>query len=198
VFFHPWESYHVTAGSRASTYVVPWPLWQGLVVVVIPTYVVPLCKGNSSLSSCHHYTTNTVDWVVRCSNHRAILSLATTSLDLLVPAPRHGSLPTVLRLAPSSTAPCMVPRPKGPVYRQRGHWPFVYIMPQDVAVYCHARHFSLTLWGTFHATQTVPGWDILIAVAPASFACKSHELICDISHHGQTSAGCVHHCSMSS
>jgi hypothetical protein len=32
----------VTTGSRDSTYVTPWPLWQGLVVVVVvPTYVTP-------------------------------------------------------------------------------------------------------------------------------------------------------------
>jgi hypothetical protein len=38
--FHPWKSCHVTTGSRAATYVTPWPLWQGLVVVVVvPTYV---------------------------------------------------------------------------------------------------------------------------------------------------------------
>jgi hypothetical protein len=66
------------------------------------------------------YTTNVVDWVVWRSNYHAVLSLATTGLDLLVPAPRHGSLPAVPRLVPSGTAPCMVPRPKGPVYRHRG------------------------------------------------------------------------------
>jgi hypothetical protein len=47
------------------------------------------------------YTTNAVDWVVRCSNHCTILSSATTSPDLPVPAPRHGSPPVAVpRLAP--------------------------------------------------------------------------------------------------
>jgi hypothetical protein len=32
--------YHLITGSRDATYVAPWPLWQGLVVVVVvPTYV---------------------------------------------------------------------------------------------------------------------------------------------------------------
>jgi hypothetical protein len=144
------------------------------------------------------YTTNAVDWVVRRSNHCAVLSLATTSPDLLVPMPRHGSLPTVPRLAPSSTTPCMVPRPKGPVYQLRGRWPFVYIMPQDVAVYRHAGCSSLTLWGTFRAAQAVPGRDVLITAVLASFACELRKLIHDVLHHGQTSAGRVHCYSMSS
>jgi hypothetical protein len=149
-----------------------------------------------SVNSCC-YTTNMVDWVVRCSNHRAILSLATTSLDLPVPMPRHSSPPAVPRLAPSGIVPHVIPRPKGPVYCHRGRWPFVYIMSQDIAVYHHARHSSLMLWGTFWAVQAMPGWDILIAVALASLACKSRELIRDVSHHGQTSAGCAHRCSVS-
>jgi hypothetical protein len=127
------------------------------------------------------YTTNAVDWVVRHSNHHAVPSSATTGLDLPVPAPRHGSPPAVPRLAPSGTAPCTVPRPKGPVYRLRGHWPFVYVMPQDVAVYHHAGWSSLTLWGTFRATWVMPGQDVLIA---AFLAHESRELICDVPHHG--------------
>jgi hypothetical protein len=103
------------------------------------------------INSCC-YTTNTVDWVVRRSNHCAVLSSATTGPDLPVPAPRHGSPPAVPRLAPSGTAPHTVPRPKGPVYCHRGHWPFVYVMPQDIAVYHHAGRSSLTSWETFWAT----------------------------------------------
>jgi hypothetical protein len=120
----------------------------------------------------------------RRSNHRTVLSSATTGLDLLVPVPRHGSPPMVPRLAPSGTVPCMVPRPKGPVYQLRGHWPFVYIMPQDIAVYHHAGHSSLTSWGMFWATWAMPGWDVLIAAALAFLAHKSCELICDVPHHG--------------
>jgi hypothetical protein len=133
---------------------------------------------------------------MRRSNHCAILSLATTGLDLPVPAPGHGSPPVVPRLAPSGTVPCTVPRPKGPVYCHRGCWPFVYIMPQDVAVYCHAGWSSLTSWGTFQATQTVLGRDVLIAAALAPFAHELCELICDVSHHGRTSAGHAHCCPM--
>jgi hypothetical protein len=135
---------------------------------------------------------------VRHPNHCAILSLATTSPDLPVPAPRHGSPPAVPRLAPSGTAPCMVPRSKGPVYRLRGCWPFVYVMPQDVAVYRHAGCSGLTSWGTFRAARAVPGWDVLIATVLASFAHESCELICDVLHHRRTSAGHAHCCSMSS
>jgi hypothetical protein len=129
------------------------------------------------------YTTNMVDWVVRRSNHHAVLSSATTGPDLPVPTPRHGSPPAVPRLVPSSTTPCTVSRPKVPVYCHGGCWPFVYIMPQDVAVYHHAGHSSLTSWGTFWAARAMPGQDVLIAAAPASLACKSRKLICDVSHH---------------
>jgi hypothetical protein len=125
-----------------------------------------------------------VDWVVWHSNHRTVLSSATTGLDLPVPVPRHGSLPVVPRLAPSGTAPCTVPRPKGLVYQLRGCWPFVYVMPQDVAVYHHAGHSSLTLWGTFWATWAVPGQDVLVTAALASLARESCKLIHDVSHHG--------------
>jgi hypothetical protein len=153
------------------------------------------------LSRCRQlccFTTNAVDWVVRRSNHRAVLSSATTGLDLPVPAPRHGSLPTVPRLVPSGTAPCTVPRPKGPVYRLRGRWPFVYVMPQDVTVYRHAGCSSLTSWGTFRATRSVPDRDVLITVALASCACESRELVRDASYHGRTSAGRTHRYSVSS
>jgi hypothetical protein len=200
--FHPWKFCHVTTGSHDSTYVAPWPLWQGLVVIVIvPTYVtLPQREGDwhrllRHLQLCC-YTTNAVDWVVQRPNHRAILSLTTAGPDLPVPAPRHGSLPAVPRLVPSGTAPCTVSRSKGPVYRLRGCWPFVYVMPQDVAVYRHAGRSSLTSWGTFRAAQVVLGRDVLITAVLASFACESHELIRDVLHHGQTSAGRAHRCSM--
>jgi hypothetical protein len=144
------------------------------------------------------FTTNAVDWVVQRSNHRAVPSSATTGPDLPVPAPRHGSPPAVPRLAPSGTMSYAVPRPKGLVYRLRGHWPFVYVMPQDIAVYRHAGRSSLTSWGTFQATRTMPDRDVLVAVALASFACESRELVCDVSQHGRTSAGRAHCHSMSS
>jgi hypothetical protein len=165
---------------------------------LVLTYVAPLHKGNSSSLPCHHYTTNMVGSVVQRSNHCAVLSSATTSLDLPVPVPRHGSLPAVPRLAPFGPAPCTVPRPKGPVYHHGGCWPFVYIMPQDVTVYRHAGCSSLMSWGTFRATWSVLGQDILIAAALASLAHESHELIRNVSYHGQTSAGHAHHCSVSS
>jgi hypothetical protein len=135
---------------------------------------------------------------VRCSNHHAVLSSATTSPDLLVPMPRHGSLPAVPRLAPSGIALCTIPRPKVLVYHHRGHWPFVYIMPQDVAVYRHARCSSLMLWGMFQATRAMPGWDILVAATLVPLAYESRELIHDVSYHRQTSAGHAYCCSMSS
>jgi hypothetical protein len=87
---------------------------------------------------------------------------------------------------------CTVPRPKGPVYRLRGRWPFVYVMPQDVAVYRHAGHSGLTSWGTFQATQAVLGRDILVTAALAALAHESRKLIRDVSHHGRTSASLVH------
>jgi hypothetical protein len=138
------------------------------------------------------FTTNAVDWVVRRPNHHAVLSSATTGPSLLVFAPRHGSPPAIPRLAPSGTAPCTVPRSKCPVYRRRGHWPF-HVMPQDVTVYRHAGRSSLTSWGTFRATPAVPVWDVLATVVLAR---ESHKLVCDVSHHGRTSAGHAHHYSM--
>jgi hypothetical protein len=140
--------------------------------------------SSSLLFTVLRFTTNTVDWVVWRSNHRAVPSLATTGLALPIPVPRHGSPPTVPRLAPSGTAPCMVPRPKGPVYRLRGCWPFVYVMPQDIAVYRHAGHSSLMSWGTFQAARSVPGRDALVAVALVCLAHESRELVRDVSHHG--------------
>jgi hypothetical protein len=110
--FHPWKSCHVTTGSRDLTDVTPWPLWQGLiVVVVVPTYVTPsqrergTGRGRRVVFNLYCFTTNAVDWVVRRSNHRAVLSSATTGPDLPVPAPRHGSPPAVPGLAPSGIAP---------------------------------------------------------------------------------------------
>jgi hypothetical protein len=91
-----------------------------------------------------------------------------------------------------------VPRPKGPVYRLRGRWPFVDVMPQDVAVYRHAGRSSLTSWGTFRATRAVPGRDVLVAAALASFARELRELVRDVSHHGRTSVGRAHRYSVSS
>jgi hypothetical protein len=91
-----------------------------------------------------------------------------------------------------------VPRPKGPVYRLRGRWPFVYVMPQDIAVYCRAGRSSLTSWGMFRSAGAVPGRDVLVAVILVFLACESRELICDVSHHGRTSAGHAHCHSMSS
>jgi hypothetical protein len=127
---------------------------------------------------------------------RTILSNNWSGLP--VPAPRHGSPPAVPRFVPSGTASYTVPRPKGPVYRLRGRWPFVYIMPQDVAVYHHAGHPSLTSWWTSRAAQAVPVRDVLVAAVLAFPACKARELIHDISYHGRTSVGHTHCYSMSS
>jgi hypothetical protein len=52
------------------------------------------------------------------------------------------------------------------------------------------------LWGTFQAARAMPGQDVLIAAALASLAHELHELIRDVSHHGRTSAGRVHRCSV--
>jgi hypothetical protein len=144
------------------------------------------------------YTTNAVDWVVWRSNHRTVPSSATTGPALPVPAPRHGSPSVVPRLAPSGTTSYTVPRPKGPVYRLSGRWPFVDVMPQDVAVYRHAGRSSLTSWWTFQAAWSVLVWDILVAVVLVSCARESHKLVCDASHHGRTSAGRTHCYSVSS
>jgi hypothetical protein len=154
--------------------------------------------GRRVVFNLYCFTTNAVDWVVQRSSHRAALSSATTGPSLPVPVPRHGSPPAVPRFAPSGTAPCTVPRPKGPVYQRRGRWPFVYVMPQDVAVYHHARHSSLTLWGTFRAAWTMPDWDVLVAAALACLAHELRELVRDVAHHGRTSAGRAHCYSVSS
>jgi hypothetical protein len=89
-----------------------------------------------------------------------------------------------------------VPRSKGPVYRLRGRWPFVYVMPQDIAVYHHARCSSLTSWGTFRAVSAVPVRDVLVTAVV--LACESCELVRDVSHHRRTSAGRAHRYSVSS
>jgi hypothetical protein len=104
------------------------------------------------------FTTNAVDWVVWRSNHRAVPSSATTGPDLPVPTPRHGSPPTVPRLAPSSTAPCTVPRPEGPVYRHRGRWPF-NVVPQDKCSLPSCRTFQFNVVGDVpgHADRAGPG-----------------------------------------
>jgi hypothetical protein len=92
-----------------------------------------------------------------------------------------------------------VPRPKGPVYRLRGRWPFIYVMPQDATVYRHAGRSSLTSWGMFRAARAMPGRDVLVAAALiACLARESRELIHDISHHRRTSVGHAHCYSMSS
>jgi hypothetical protein len=69
---------------------------------------------------------------------------------------------------------------------------------RTIAVYCHAGRSSLTLWGTFRAARAVPGRDVLVAAALAFLAHESRELVRDVSHHGRTSAGRVHYCSVSS
>jgi hypothetical protein len=116
-------------------------------------------------------------------------------------SPRLGMAACLRFQGLSLPALCLrtVPRPKGPVYRLRGRWPFVYVMPQDVAVYRHAGCSSLMSWGTFRAAQAVPGQDVLVATAAlAVLARESRELIRDISHHRQTSAGRAHCYSVSS
>jgi hypothetical protein len=53
-------------------------------------------------------------------------------------------------------------------------------------------------WGTFQAAWAVLGRDVLITAALAFLARESRELVRDVSHHGRTSVGCAHRCSMSS
>jgi hypothetical protein len=66
--FHPWKSHHVTTRSHVSTCVTPQPLWRGLVVVIVivPTYVAPLHKGNSLLSSSTCVVTPLTWWTGLC------------------------------------------------------------------------------------------------------------------------------------
>jgi hypothetical protein len=194
----------VTTGSRDPSYVTPWPLWQGLVVVVVvPTYVTPSQRERGTGIGCRvvfNYVTPPTQWTGLCGAPTIVPYRPRQQPVQTCRSPRLG-MAAHLRfqgLSPSGTTPCMVPRPKGPVYRLRGRWPFVYVMPQDVAVYRHAGRSSLTLWGTFRAVQSVPGRDVLIAAALACLACESRELVRDVSHHGRTSAGCAHCCSVSS
>jgi hypothetical protein len=195
----------VTIGSRASIHVTPWPLWQGLiVVVVVPTYVTPSQRergtGIGRRVIFNYAVSPPTRWTGLCgaptiAPYRPRQQLVRTCQS---PHLRHDSPPAVPRHAPSGTASHTVPRPKGPVYRLRGRWPFVYVMPQDVAVYRHAGRSSLTSWGTFRAARSVLVRDVLVVTALASLARESRELVHDVSHHGQTSAGCAHHCSVSS
>jgi hypothetical protein len=203
--FHPWKSHHVTTGSRASTYVVPWSLWQGLVVVVVvPTYVTPSQREGDWHRLSRHLQLRAVSpptrWTGLCGaptiapyrpRQQPVQTCRSPRLGMAAHL-RFQGLPLL------ALCLCTVPRPKGPVYRRRGCWPFVYVMPQDVAVYRHAGHSSLTLWGTFRATQAMPGRDVLAAAVLACLACKSRELIRDVPHHGQTSVGRAHRHSVSS
>jgi hypothetical protein len=68
----------------------------------------PHLKGDwhRYLDHCHYVIiTPPTQWTefVQHSNHHAVLSLATTSPDLLIPTSRHSSLPTVPRFAPFSS-----------------------------------------------------------------------------------------------
>jgi hypothetical protein len=137
------------------------------------------------------FTTNAVDWVVRHSNHRAVPSSATTGPAFQSPRLGMAARLRFQGLPLPALRLCTVPRPKGPVYRLRGRWPF-NVIPQDIAVYRHAGRSSLMSWGTFRATQAVSGRDVLIAAILALLARKSRKLVRDVSHHGRTSAGRTH------
>jgi hypothetical protein len=67
----------------------------------------------------------------------------------------------------------------------------------DVTVYRHAGRSSLTSWGMFRAMRSMPLRDVLVAaVALACLAHESRELVHDVSHHGRTSAGRAHRCTV--
>jgi hypothetical protein len=154
--------------------------------------------GRRVVSNLCCFTTNAVDWVVRRSNHRAVPSSATTGPDLLVPAPRHGNLFAVPRLAPSGTASTRFQGPRAQfidlevvgLLSTSCHRTLQFTVMLDVS--------SLTSWWTFRAVRTVPGRDVLVAVALASCARESRELVRDVSYHGRTSAGRTHRYSVSS
>jgi hypothetical protein len=136
------------------------------------------------------YTTIAVDWVVRRSNHRTVLSSATTGLDLPIPASRHGS--------PLRFQGLSLPAP----HHARFQGPSVQFIDLEVvgllSMSCHRTlqfivmldDSSLTSWGTYRTAQAMLGWDVLVtAVVLAYESCK---LIHDISYHEQTSAGRAH------
>jgi hypothetical protein len=195
----------VIVRSCDTTYVTPWPLWQGLVVVVIvPTYVTPCLNVRGTGIGCrivfNCVVTPPTRWTrlcgapaiaLYCPRQQPVWTCRSLCLGMAARL-RFQGLPLL--------ALCLrtVPRPKGPVYRLRGCWPFVYVMPQDIAVYRHAGRSSLMSWGTFWAAPAVPGRDVLVAAALVSLARESRELICHVSHHGRTSAGRAHCYSVSS
>jgi hypothetical protein len=167
--FHPWKFCHMTTGSCDSTYVTPWPLWQGLViVVVVPTYVTPCLDvrgtGIGRRIVFNYAVTPPTRWtglcgaptiVPYCPRQQLVQTCWSLHLGMAARLQFQGLSLPVLYL-------CTVPRSKGPVYRLRGRWPFVYVMPQDIAVYRHAGCSSLTSWGMFQAARTVSGWDVLV------------------------------------
>jgi hypothetical protein len=165
-----------------------------------PTYVTPSQHERGTGIGCCvvlNYVTPPIQWTRLCGTP-TIAPYHPRQQPVRACRSPHLGMAARLRFqgsSPSGTAPCTVPRPKGPVYRLRGHWPFVYVMPQDVAVYRHAGRSSLTSWWTFQAARAVPGRDVLVAIALAR---ESRELVRDVSHHGQTSAGRAHRHSVSS
>jgi hypothetical protein len=195
--FHPWKSCHMITGSRDSTDVTPWPLWQGLVVVVIvSTYVTSFSTREGDwhrlsrrLQLC--FVSPPTQWTELCGTPTIAPYHPRQQPVLTCRSPRLGMAAHLRFQGLSLPALCShtVPRPKGPVYRLRGRWPFVYVMPQDVAVYHHAGCSSLMSWGTFRAARAMPGRDVLIAAILALLARKSRELVCDVSHHRRTSVG---------
>jgi hypothetical protein len=91
VSFHPWKSCHVTTESRASTYVTPWPLWQGLVVVVVnravspPTRWTRLC-GAPTIAPYRPWQQP----VRTCRSPRLGMAARLRFQGLPLPAPRHA------------------------------------------------------------------------------------------------------------
>jgi hypothetical protein len=90
--FHPWKSCHVTTGSRDSTCVTPWPLWQGLVVVIVylcfvtpPTQWTGLCGAPTIAPYCPRQQP-----VQTCRSPRLGMAAHLWFQGLPLPAPRHA------------------------------------------------------------------------------------------------------------
>jgi hypothetical protein len=188
----------VTSGSRASADVTPWPLWQGLIVVVVgPTYVTPSQRERGTGIGCrvifNYVVSPPTQWtglcgaptiapycprqqpVRTCRSLRLGMAARLQFQGLSLPAPRHA----------------------------RFQGPRVQFIDLEVvglltsyhrtnAVLRHAGHSSLTSWGTFRAVRVVSDRDVLVVIALAFRARESRELIRDVSHHGRTSAGRTH------
>jgi hypothetical protein len=185
--------YHVITGSRDSTHVAPWPLWQGLVVVVIvvPTYVTPSQRergtGTGRRVVFDYVPVSPPTWWTRLCGAPTIVPYCPRQQSVRpCRSPRLGMAAHLRFQGLPLPAPCLA----------RFQGPRVQFIDLEVvgllSTSCHrtsqfyrcAGRSSLMSWGTFRAAWSMPVQDVLVAAAIALLARESRELVRDVSHHG--------------